>query len=91
MIPKHITYIIFQGSCPLLSDAKTYNADTVGLFRDNDARDYWLQCLEDSLPKFTDRAVQSQAHSESAVERANLFKNQVEILTIIKNRSLNNL
>ena len=64
----------------MLVDTRKYNADTVDLCRDDDARDYWLQCLEESLPKFTDRALKSQAHSESAVERANLFKNQVLLL-----------
>ena len=28
--------------------------------RDNDAREYWLQCFQDSLQKFTERAIQSQ-------------------------------
>jgi hypothetical protein len=46
--------------CPLLLDPETYTADTVDLTMDNDAREYWLQCLEDSLPKFTERAIKSQ-------------------------------
>lgn len=48
------------GVCPLLLDATTYNADTVDLTRDPDARSYWLQCFEDSLLKFAQRAVDSQ-------------------------------
>jgi hypothetical protein len=53
------------GVCPLLLNAGTYNPDTVDLTRDADARMYWLQCFEDSLSKFADRALDSQReHSE---------------------------
>ena len=51
------------GICPLLQDSSAYNADTVDLTRDSDARSYWLKCFEDSLSKFADRAVGSQEHS----------------------------
>ena len=30
---------------------ENYIADTVDLTRDHEARDYWLACFEDSLPK----------------------------------------
>ena len=30
---------------------ENYIADTVDLTRDDEARDYWLACFEDSLPK----------------------------------------
>lgn len=62
--------------CPLLQDPLTYNPDTVDLTRDNDAREYWLQCLQDSLPKFTERAIKSQDNSSSVQDRANKFKDQ---------------
>eukprot|EP00095_Tigriopus_kingsejongensis_P003201 maker-scaffold50_size457468-snap-gene-0.18 protein:Tk03201 transcript:maker-scaffold50_size457468-snap-gene-0.18-mRNA-1 annotation:"hypothetical protein DAPPUDRAFT_327249" len=62
--------------CPLLQDPLTYNPDTVDLIRDNDAREYWLQCLQDSLPKFTDRAIKSQENSLDVLERASKFKDQ---------------
>ncbi len=46
------------------SDWNSYNPDTVDLTRDEDARTYWLNCFEESLGKFADRALESQqAHS----------------------------
>ncbi len=61
--------------CPLLLRPKEYNPDTVDLTRDDDAREYWLQCLEDSLPKFTERAIQSQeGRRADAAERAERFR-----------------
>ena len=48
------------GVCSLLKDAANYNPDTVDLTRDPEARSYWLQCFEDSLSKFAQRAVDSQ-------------------------------
>ena len=48
------------GICSLLADSDSYNPDTVDLTRDPDARSYWLQCFEDSLAKFAQRAVDSQ-------------------------------
>jgi len=60
----------------LLQDSSAYNADTVDLTRDSDARSYWLKCFEDSLSKFADRAVGSQEHSCDAADRAEKFKEQ---------------
>ena len=60
--------------CHLLANSGNYNADTVDLTRDDEARSYWLSCFEDSLPKFTDRAVQSQVGKEDVLRRADLFK-----------------
>ena len=60
------------GHCPLLDN--DYTADTVDLTRDDEARKYWLSCFEDSLPKFTDRAVQSQPNKTDSVQRAERFK-----------------
>ena len=39
------------GACPLLKQPDSYIADTVDLTRDDEGRDYWLACFEDSLPK----------------------------------------
>jgi hypothetical protein len=36
-----ISMRLSQGACPLLMDPRKYNADTVDLCRDDDARDYW--------------------------------------------------
>jgi len=62
------------GCCPLLKDADNYSPDTVDLTHDHDARQYWLQCFQDSLPKFTDRAIDSQANVVDVNERADKFK-----------------
>ena len=56
--------------CPLISQPQDYLADTVDLMRDHDARAYWLTCFKDSLPKFTERARQSQAHANDVDLRA---------------------
>ncbi len=37
--------------CPLLLDPETYKPDTVDLTRDNEAREYWLKCLERGVEK----------------------------------------
>ena len=61
------------GICPLLQDPGAYNADTVDLTRDSDARSYWLKCFEDSLNKFADRAVESQEHSSGKFEISRIY------------------
>jgi len=62
--------------CPLLDDPDEYIADTVDLLRDQDAREYWLACLRDSLPKFTERAVESQAQASDVNQRAEKFQDK---------------
>ena len=47
----HNRYETRLGACPLLMQPENYIADTVDLTRDDEARDYWLACFEDSLPK----------------------------------------
>jgi len=46
----------------------------VDLTRDNEARQYWIQCFRDSLPKFTDRAIASQLHAPEVQQRALRFQ-----------------
>ena len=48
---KYCRYESRLGACPLLKQPDSYVADTVDLTRDDEARDYWLACFEDSLPK----------------------------------------
>ena len=48
---KYCRYESRLGACPLLKQPDSYIADTVDLTRDDEARDYWLACFEDSLPK----------------------------------------
>ena len=51
MSGPHNRYETRLGACPLLMQPENYIADTVDLTRDDEARDYWLACFEDSLPK----------------------------------------
>ncbi|XP_066588941.1 4'-phosphopantetheine phosphatase [Prorops nasuta] len=60
--------------CPLLTDPTAYNPDTTDLVLDKEARDYWLQCFEESIDKFITRAIHSQPHSPTARERAAKLK-----------------
>lgn len=64
--------------CPLIKEPDGYVADTVDLTRDDDARLYWIHCFEESLPQFTDRARDSQAHSADAKERAERFEEKFQ-------------
>lgn len=60
--------------CPLLKDPASYNPDTTDLAEDKEARDYWLQCFEESVDKFVARAIHSQPHSPTAKDRATRLK-----------------
>ena len=60
--------------CPLLKDPASYNPDTTDLAEDKEARDYWLQCFEESVDKFVARAIHSQPHSPTAKDRATKLK-----------------
>lgn len=60
--------------CPLLKDPKLYNPDTTDLAQDKEARDYWLQCFEESVDKFIARAIHSQPKSPTAKDRASKLK-----------------
>lgn len=60
--------------CPLLKDPASYNPDTTDLAEDKEARDYWLQCLEESVDKFVAKAIHSQPHSPTAKDRATKLK-----------------
>ncbi|XP_029037853.1 4'-phosphopantetheine phosphatase [Osmia bicornis bicornis] len=60
--------------CPLLKDPSSYNPDTTDLAQDKEARDYWLQCFEESVDKFVARAIHSQPHSPTAKDRATKLK-----------------
>jgi len=60
--------------CPLLQQPADYIADTVDLTRDPEARQYWLQCFEESLDKFMAQAIKSQPNSIDAADRAKQFK-----------------
>ncbi|XP_018912276.2 4'-phosphopantetheine phosphatase isoform X1 [Bemisia tabaci] len=60
--------------CPLLKDPANYIPDTVDLNADQEARDYWLACFEESVNKYIERAVASQPYSTTREERAKQLK-----------------
>ncbi|RZF32049.1 hypothetical protein LSTR_LSTR005953 [Laodelphax striatellus] len=62
--------------CPLLTSPALYVPDTVDLNADAEAREYWLQCFEDSLDKFVVTAVASQPSSETGELRAQQFRHK---------------
>lgn len=37
--------------CPLLLDFSTYHPDVVDLTKDDNAREYWLQCFKEATDK----------------------------------------
>ncbi|XP_050525416.1 4'-phosphopantetheine phosphatase [Daktulosphaira vitifoliae] len=60
--------------CPLLRDPSTYIPDTVDLNSDREAREYWLNCFEQSIENYVNYAVVSQPSSLTAKSRAEKFK-----------------
>ncbi|KAI5710818.1 hypothetical protein M8J75_011640 [Diaphorina citri] len=60
--------------CPLLKDPESYVPDVVDLNADQEAREYWLNCFEESVNKFAERAIASQPHSTTGEERATKFR-----------------
>ncbi|GLG95538.1 Pantothenate kinase 4 [Gryllus bimaculatus] len=75
--------------CPLLHEPASYIPDTVDLTQDAEAREYWLQCFEESVDKFVARAIQSQPDSPSAKERAHKFREKyVSRLHYLKHQPL---
>ena len=58
---------------PPVSEKLCLKLDFILIFRDNDAREYWLQCFEEGLPKFADRAIQSQVN----------FKKQIYVVKLL--------
>lgn len=72
--------------CPLLKDPSSYIPDTVDLNSDKEAREYWLNCFEESIENYVNYAVASQPTSDTAEERAALFKekfiSRVQLLKI---------
>jgi len=61
-------------TCPLLLDPVGYLPDTEDLTHDEPAREYWLNCLEEAIDKFAERAVNSQPSTADAEKRAVHFK-----------------
>ncbi|XP_054271885.1 4'-phosphopantetheine phosphatase isoform X2 [Macrosteles quadrilineatus] len=55
--------------CPLLADPANYVPDTVDLNGDQEAREYWLDCFENSIGKYVQKAVESQPESKTAAAR----------------------
>lgn len=62
------------GFCPLLAQPELYTPDTVDLAQDIEARNYWLDCFEESSEKMKIRACDSQPDSPSSHHRADKFQ-----------------
>ncbi|XP_050435430.1 4'-phosphopantetheine phosphatase isoform X2 [Adelges cooleyi] len=60
--------------CPLLMDPASYIPDTVDLNSDKEAREYWLDCFEQSIENYVSYAVASQPTSDTAKSRSEKFK-----------------
>ena len=68
-------------------DPDSYNPDTVDLTRDPDARSYWLQCFEESLRKFAQKAVESQTeHCAGKYPSGNAIKSLFSVILNIVNQ-----
>ncbi|CAH1781675.1 unnamed protein product [Owenia fusiformis] len=59
---------------PLLLDPASYFPDTEDLTQDHLAMEYWLNCFQDAIDGFVQRAISSQPNTKDAVERAHKFK-----------------
>ncbi|KAL5233685.1 hypothetical protein ACI65C_001095 [Semiaphis heraclei] len=72
--------------CPLLKDPSSYIPDTVDLNSDKEAREYWLNCFEESIENYVNYAIASQPASDTAEKRAAMFKekfiSRVQLLKI---------
>lgn len=73
--------------CPLLLDSSEYNPDTLDLKQDTEAREYWLECFNQLVKKFSVQAAWSQRDDSSAEERALNFRNDyTEYIEKLKNK-----
>ncbi|XP_052864917.1 4'-phosphopantetheine phosphatase [Anopheles cruzii] len=60
--------------CLLLADVQNYNPDTLDLYQDLEAQQYWFECFTQMLLKFERQACNSQPTDESAKPRAARFR-----------------
>ncbi|KAJ8985488.1 hypothetical protein NQ317_015027 [Molorchus minor] len=56
--------------CPLLKNPELYNPDTIDLYDNVKARDYWLPCLEQMVKKFVNKAGNLNPDDPCATEKA---------------------
>lgn len=60
--------------CSLLLDPTTYTPDTLNLNADEEARQYWFNCFEQLIKKFSEQAARSETFRDSqADERARRY------------------
>ncbi|GMT07404.1 hypothetical protein PENTCL1PPCAC_29578 [Pristionchus entomophagus] len=72
---------------PLLSPAVEYDPDTVDLNSDLAAREFWLTIMEESVHKMCTKAIESQAESPTAAERADVVaKKYLEQLQLLRDK-----
>lgn len=74
-------------SFPLLLDPKEYNPDTVDLKSDEEARDYWFECFNGLIKKFSVQAALSQRNDPTANDRAsNFYEDYINKIDKLKTR-----
>ncbi|XP_073826676.1 4'-phosphopantetheine phosphatase [Musca autumnalis] len=59
--------------CNIIDNSK-YNPDTLDLNSDEEAARYWFPCFQDMIKKFSRQAENSQKQDDTAVERAQQFR-----------------
>lgn len=59
--------------CTLLLDPLTYNPDTLDLNKDDEAREYWFECLAKLFKKFSIQAARSDRNDKTADARAQKY------------------
>ncbi|XP_053662926.1 4'-phosphopantetheine phosphatase [Anopheles marshallii] len=60
--------------CTLLASVDAYRPDTLDLYQDPEASQYWFACFNDMLSKFERQAMASQSSDPSAKPRAQYFR-----------------
>lgn len=74
-------------SFPLLLEPKEYNPDTVDLKSDKEAREYWFECFNGLIKKFSVQAAWSQRNDPTANDRAsNFYEDYINKIDKLKTR-----
>lgn len=66
--------------CPLLKNPENYNPDSLDLINNLEARDYWLNCLEQMVKKFVNKAKYLHPDDPEATKKAELCYQDFHIL-----------
>ncbi|XP_060516884.1 4'-phosphopantetheine phosphatase [Cylas formicarius] len=75
--------------CPLLKEPEVYNPDTIDLLDNENARNYWLPCLEAMVERFTNKAGSLNPDNPEASEIAKIcYQEFQDLLAKIKSDPL---